>query len=152
MDLLTAGSQRAQGSRTGEWGRQEAYKALTFLDLTSEYSASPSTRPETLHFPAEHLISPAPTAPPLSFVFVPGGPALLPFLWLVNVLWFCREAFLAPAYTEQPQIKSYVQRSAMGLLFWVIVLTTWVTIFQTHRARWGELGDYLSFTIPLGIP
>ncbi|CAM5124487.1 gamma-secretase subunit PEN-2 isoform X3 [Chelonia mydas] len=81
-----------------------------------------------------------------------GGFALLPFLWLVNVLWFCREAFLAPAYTEQPQIKSYVQRSAMGLLFWVIVLTTWVTIFQTHRARWGELGDYLSFTIPLGIP
>nr|XP_006118324.1 gamma-secretase subunit PEN-2 [Pelodiscus sinensis] len=81
-----------------------------------------------------------------------GGFALLPFLWLVNVLWFCREAFLAPAYTEQPQIKSYVQRSAVGLLFWVVVLTTWVTIFQTHRARWGELGDYLSFTIPLGIP
>lgn len=51
-----------------------------------------------------------------------------------------------------PPSLSDVQRSAMGLLFWVIVLTTWVTIFQTHRARWGELGDYLSFTIPLGIP
>ncbi|XP_025048159.1 gamma-secretase subunit PEN-2, partial [Alligator sinensis] len=35
-----------------------------------------------------------------------GGFALLPFLWLVNVLWFFREAFLAPAYTQQLQIKS----------------------------------------------
>lgn len=45
-----------------------------------------------------------------------------------------------------------VQRSAVGLLFWIIVLTTWISIFQTHRAEWGALGDYLSFTIPLGIP
>ncbi|ETE66353.1 Gamma-secretase subunit PEN-2, partial [Ophiophagus hannah] len=45
-----------------------------------------------------------------------------------------------------------VQRSALGLLFWVIVLTTWTCIFQARRAEWGELGDYLSFTIPLGIP
>lgn len=35
-----------------------------------------------------------------------GGFAFLPFLWLVNVLWFFKEAFLKPAYTEQPQIKS----------------------------------------------
>ncbi|XP_061453071.1 gamma-secretase subunit PEN-2 [Rhineura floridana] len=81
-----------------------------------------------------------------------GGFALLPFLWLVNVFWFFREAFLVPTYTEQLQIKRYVQRSAVGLLFWVIVLTTWISIFQARRAEWGELGDYLSFTIPLGTP
>ncbi|XP_038622838.1 gamma-secretase subunit PEN-2 [Tachyglossus aculeatus] len=81
-----------------------------------------------------------------------GGFALLPFLWLVNVFWFFREAFLAPAYSEQGQIKSYVQRSAVGLLFWLVVLTAWITVFQTHRAQWGEVGDYLSFTIPLGLP
>ncbi|NXA57124.1 PEN2 secretase, partial [Nothocercus julius] len=34
-----------------------------------------------------------------------GGFALLPFLWLVNVLWFFREAFMAPPYSEQPHIK-----------------------------------------------
>ncbi|CAI9589670.1 unnamed protein product [Staurois parvus] len=45
-----------------------------------------------------------------------GGFALLPFLWLVNVLWFFKEAFFKPAYTEQPQIQSYVKRSAFGLL------------------------------------
>ncbi|KAM8912711.1 gamma-secretase subunit PEN-2-like [Lycaon pictus] len=81
-----------------------------------------------------------------------GGFAFLPFLWLVNIFWFFREAFLVPAYTEQSQIKGYVWRSAVGSLFWVIVLTTWITIFQIYRPRWGALGDYLSFTIPLGTP
>lgn len=81
-----------------------------------------------------------------------GGFAFLPFLWLVNVVWFFREAFVKPAYTEQLQIKTYVKRSALGVLLWVTVLTTWITIFQHFRAEWGEVGDYLSFTIPLGIP
>lgn len=81
-----------------------------------------------------------------------GGFAFLPFLWLVNVIWFFRDAFVKPAYTEQLQIKTYVKRSAVGLLLWVAVLTTWITIFQHFRAEWGEVGDYLSFTIPLGIP
>uniref|UniRef100_A0A8D0W1Q6 Gamma-secretase subunit PEN-2 n=1 Tax=Sus scrofa TaxID=9823 RepID=A0A8D0W1Q6_PIG len=143
-----------------------------------------------------------------------GGFAFLPFLWLVNIFWFFREAFLVPAYTEQSQIKGCesraqikgghqvwekgtweprwegmmgvpefwnsveekrepilwrpesrwkptfpllfpltdVWRSAVGFLFWVIILTTWITIFQIYRPRWGALGDYLSFTIPLGTP
>ncbi|NWZ16906.1 PEN2 secretase, partial [Agelaius phoeniceus] len=34
-----------------------------------------------------------------------GGFLLLPFLWLVNVLWFFRDAFLAPPFGEQPRIK-----------------------------------------------
>ncbi|XP_073511677.1 gamma-secretase subunit PEN-2 [Phyllobates terribilis] len=81
-----------------------------------------------------------------------GGFALLPFLWLVNVTWFFKEAFFKPAYTEQPQIQSYVKRSAFGLFVWMAILTTWISIYQTHRASWGATGDYLSFTIPLGIP
>lgn len=47
------------------------------------------------------------------FSFSLGGFAFLPFLWLVNIFWFFREAFLVPAYTEQSQIKgceSRVQR------------------------------------------
>ncbi|KAK2910377.1 hypothetical protein Q8A73_008092 [Channa argus] len=67
-----------------------------------------------------------------------GGFAFLPFLWLVNVVWFFREAFIKPTYTEQLQIKTYVKRSAFGLLLWVAVLTTWITIFQHFRAEWGE--------------
>uniref|UniRef100_A0A8C7FQ01 Gamma-secretase subunit PEN-2 n=1 Tax=Oncorhynchus kisutch TaxID=8019 RepID=A0A8C7FQ01_ONCKI len=80
------------------------------------------------------------------------GFAFLPFLWLVNVVWFFKEAFVKPTYTEQLQIKTYVKCSGLGFLLWVAVLTTWITIFQHFRAEWGEVGDYLSFTIPLGIP
>lgn len=39
-------------------------------------------------------------------LFLSGGFAFLPFLWLVNVVWFFREAFVKPAYTEQLQIKT----------------------------------------------
>ncbi|KAI2590454.1 presenilin enhancer, gamma-secretase subunit [Homo sapiens] len=40
-----------------------------------------------------------------------GGFAFLPFLWLVNIFWFFREAFLVPAYTEQSQIKGCESRA-----------------------------------------
>ncbi|XP_067874711.1 gamma-secretase subunit PEN-2 [Heterodontus francisci] len=81
-----------------------------------------------------------------------GGFALLPFLWLVNVVWFFREAFLKPQFNEQPQIRKYVKWSAVGLLLWIAALTTWISIYQTLRPDWGAVGDYISFTIPLGIP
>ncbi|TKC45922.1 hypothetical protein EI555_005182 [Monodon monoceros] len=42
-----------------------------------------------------------------------GGFAFLPFLWLVNIFWFFREAFLVPAYTEQSQIKGCESRAQM---------------------------------------
>ncbi|KAM9585549.1 LOW QUALITY PROTEIN: gamma-secretase subunit PEN-2 [Morphnus guianensis] len=80
-----------------------------------------------------------------------GGFALLPFLWLVNVLWFFREAFVAPPYGE-PLIKRYVRRSALGLGLWGVALGAWVGVFQSRRANWGALGDYLAFTLPLGTP
>lgn len=52
----------------------------------------------------------------LSFFFFPlslGGFAFLPFLWLVNIFWFFREAFLVPAYTEQSQIKGCESRALL---------------------------------------
>lgn len=42
--------------------------------------------------------------------------------------------------------------SAIGGLIWVAALTTWIIIFQTHRASWGETADRISFIIPTGIP
>ena len=35
-----------------------------------------------------------------------GGFAFLPFLWLVNVVWFFREAFIKPSFPGQSKIKS----------------------------------------------
>lgn len=80
-----------------------------------------------------------------------GGFALLPFLWFINVVWFFREAFIKPSFTGQSKIKSYVIKSAIGFLVWCAGLTTWILIFQTYRASWGEIGDRISFVIPLGV-
>lgn len=44
-----------------------------------------------------------------------------------------------------------VIKSAIGLLVWFAGLTTWILIFQTYRASWGEIGDRISFVIPLGV-
>nr|ACI69413.1 Gamma-secretase subunit PEN-2 [Salmo salar] len=41
-----------------------------------------------------------------------GGFAFLPFLWLVNVVWFFKEAFVKPTYTEQLKIKTCECQSA----------------------------------------
>uniref|UniRef100_V9LJP6 Gamma-secretase subunit PEN-2 n=1 Tax=Callorhinchus milii TaxID=7868 RepID=V9LJP6_CALMI len=81
-----------------------------------------------------------------------GGFVLLPFLWMVNVIWFFREAFTKPQFNEQQQIRKYVKCSGVGLLVWIAVLTTWITVYQTLRPDWGSLGDYISFTLPLGSP
>ena len=48
-----------------------------------------------------------------SFFFSLGGFVFLPFLWLVNIFWFFREAFIVPAYTEQSQIKGCESRAQM---------------------------------------
>jgi len=78
------------------------------------------------------------------------GAAFLPFIWAVNAIWFFNEAFRKPEYEEQKQIKKYVIYSGIGAIIWLIVITTWVVIYQTHRVQWGEFGDDISFIIPLG--
>lgn len=80
-----------------------------------------------------------------------GGYFLLPFLWVVNAIWFFNEAFRKAAYEEQPQIRSYVIKSAIGAVVWTTVFVAWVTVFQLHRAEWGASADYMSFIIPTGI-
>ncbi|CAH1795840.1 unnamed protein product [Owenia fusiformis] len=80
-----------------------------------------------------------------------GGFALLPFLWLVNTLWFFKEAFINEPYQQQKQIRTYVIRSGIGTLICTGAFIAWVVVFQLHRAEWGETADRLSFIIPRGI-
>ena len=77
------------------------------------------------------------------------GFLLLPILWIVNAIWFCRELFKAE-YPEQRFIKGYVIKSAAGGIIWLIVLTCWIVIFQQKRLSWGEYGDALSIVMPRG--
>ncbi|RUS78844.1 hypothetical protein EGW08_013386 [Elysia chlorotica] len=79
-----------------------------------------------------------------------GGFLVLPFLWLINSVWFFKEAFMKPQYTEQAQIKSYVIRSMIGCVVWLAALITWITIFQLKRVDWGTVGDDLLIVIPHG--
>ncbi|KAM0729078.1 Gamma-secretase subunit pen-2 [Formica fusca] len=80
------------------------------------------------------------------------GFALLPFLWAVNAIWFSKEAFVAPPYEEQKQIKKYVIFSAIGATIWTAALVAWIITFQTQRAVWGDFADAISYIIPTGIP
>lgn len=47
---------------------------------------------------------------------------------------------------------SDVIKSGIGFLVWFGGLTAWILIYQKYRASWGEIGDRISFVIPLGEP
>ena len=79
-----------------------------------------------------------------------GGFFLLPFFWLVNSLWFFREAFLRK--DANPKIRRYVGGSMIGTLVWTAVLIVWTVVFQTQRAKWLPFVDYITLTVPNGIP
>jgi len=78
------------------------------------------------------------------------GFAALPFLWVVNFVWFFREAFLVkPEYGEQSKIRTFTIFSGIGAAIVFSLLITWAVYFQIYRATlsWG---DSLSFIIPIG--
>lgn len=89
------------------------------------------------------------------------GFAFLPFLWLVNFIWFFKYAFgssnslLNESGTSHSpikhQLKRYVILSGAGSLVWAVGLSVWNIYFQTNRASlsWG---DDLSFILPIGRP
>uniref|UniRef100_A0A0A9VWP5 Gamma-secretase subunit PEN-2 n=1 Tax=Lygus hesperus TaxID=30085 RepID=A0A0A9VWP5_LYGHE len=74
----------------------------------------------------------------------------LPFVWLINSIWFFKDAFLKPEYDEQKSIRKLVIWSAIGALVWAIAVASWVTTYQTHRVAWGEFGDLISVVTPTG--
>lgn len=78
------------------------------------------------------------------------GLVALPFVWMVNAVWFSREAFRRPVFPEQKQIRKFVVMSGLGSLAWFIGLTAWLVIYVNKRTEWGEIGDNISFNIPFG--
>ncbi|VDL71846.1 unnamed protein product [Nippostrongylus brasiliensis] len=54
----------------------------------------------------------------------------LPLVWLTNAVWFFGEAFLRPLSPETASIRKYVTLSALGVVFWFILLCVWETVFQ----------------------
>lgn len=79
-----------------------------------------------------------------------GGFFLLPFLWMVNAVWFYVYAFRTPRFPEQYHIKRYVIYSAIGSAVWLTALIVWQIMYQTQRTSWGRTGDDISFFLPKG--
>ncbi|KAI9023504.1 Presenilin enhancer-2 subunit of gamma secretase-domain-containing protein [Phycomyces nitens] len=77
-----------------------------------------------------------------------GGFALLPFLWLVNVMYFftiCRKP------TSPPALRKYVIMSLTGCLVCFVGLTTWYALFVNKRVQWGQAADTITVVIPKGV-
>eukprot|EP00127_Corallochytrium_limacisporum_P004712 Clim_evm66s172 gene=Clim_evmTU66s172 len=73
----------------------------------------------------------------------------LPWVWLVNVYWFYREAFFKPS-PNQAKFKFYVTFSLAGALVYLAGFITWIVIYQKNWASWGVTGEDISMNIPQG--
>lgn len=74
----------------------------------------------------------------------------LPLVWLTNTIWFFGEGFLRPQSPATNTIRKYVTMSAIGAIFWLIVICVWETIFQSYRSKGVAWADYLTFIFPVG--
>ena len=78
------------------------------------------------------------------------GFAFLPFVWLVNAVWFFKEAFIKKEPLKN--LRFYVLGSIIGVIVWLLVFIAWTVVYQTQRSLWGAAGDYISFWVPTGVP
>lgn len=76
-----------------------------------------------------------------------GGFFFLPLLWIVNAVWFVREAFKK---NGNRKIRKYVMGSMLGTIFWIAIVVLWTTVYQTQRSKWVPFADYISLTLPYG--
>lgn len=64
-----------------------------------------------------------------------GGCALLPWLWLVNIIYFRKLYFSAEC---PPGVKHYVQKSTIGFVTVTTLWIVWCVVFQTTYQSWGR--------------
>lgn len=99
-----------------------------------------------------------------------GGFAFLPFLWLVNFLYFYKTSQQPNAPKVLKQCKELCVKSSemwfvsnlysisidvyfslAGCVTWFIILTTWYSLFVSKRVAWGEGADRITVVIPKGL-
>ncbi|XP_002732039.1 gamma-secretase subunit PEN-2-like [Saccoglossus kowalevskii] len=81
-----------------------------------------------------------------------GGFFCLPFLWIVNFIWFFKDAFIKEEFPQQKQMRTYIIHSAIGSVVWLAIIASWVVVYQIYRPIWQPFADYIAFIIPKGIP
>ncbi|CAO3701344.1 unnamed protein product [Rhizopus stolonifer] len=77
-----------------------------------------------------------------------GGFAFLPFLWLVNCIYFFNTSRKQDAPKE---LKKYIYLSLSGCIFCFVLLTTWYALFVNKRVSWGKGADRITVVIPKGV-
>jgi len=77
-----------------------------------------------------------------------GGFAFLPWLWLVNWIYFHQVLKQRPGLPDK--IHFYVKWSLRGSMIWAILIAIWIIVFQTNRVKWGHHIDGLYVTVPKG--
>ncbi|KAE9554858.1 hypothetical protein FO519_001973 [Halicephalobus sp. NKZ332] len=74
----------------------------------------------------------------------------LPFVWLINTIWFFETAFKKEPFHQQPLIRRYVTWSMIGAVTWGVLLIGWNVAFHYFRTEYAQYLDYLSFTFAVG--
>jgi len=77
-----------------------------------------------------------------------GGFALLPWLWLINVIHF-RSAFWEEA-PEYAKIRYYTRASLVGVALALPMFLAWVLTYHENWTNWGAFGEDLSLITPKG--
>ncbi|VDP30823.1 unnamed protein product [Heligmosomoides polygyrus] len=67
----------------------------------------------------------------------------------------CRKYFIVglfclPLSPATNTIRKYVTLSAIGAIFWLIIICVWETIFQSYHSKGVAWADYLTFISPVG--
>ncbi|KAG0075432.1 Gamma-secretase subunit pen-2 [Podila epicladia] len=77
-----------------------------------------------------------------------GGFALLPFLWVYNLL------YVWPVRNRpdiSPQVRQYLMMSAILASGMFVIFSVWFGIFVNGRLGWGVTGDTLTVVLVKGV-
>lgn len=93
------------------------------------------------------------------------GFAFLPFLWLINVLYFRSEVKNRADRIDKKvhsckhigihniiitiAIKD-IKYSLIGTILWLVISSAWFGVFVANRVQWGLAADKLTVVIPKG--
>ncbi|KAG0044520.1 Gamma-secretase subunit pen-2 [Gryganskiella cystojenkinii] len=76
-----------------------------------------------------------------------GGFALLPLLWVYNIL------YIWPVRNRpdlSPQVRRNLLMSGILSVVMFIIFATWFGVFVSHRLNWGARGDTLTVVLVKG--
>ncbi|KAF9154429.1 Gamma-secretase subunit pen-2 [Linnemannia schmuckeri] len=77
-----------------------------------------------------------------------GGFALLPMLWVYNVLYVWPVRKRADL---SPQVRHYMLLSGILSVVMFVVFSVWFGIFVNQRLSWGPTGDTLTVVLVKGV-